>query len=73
VAGLGEDADALLPLALGQADLRCERVEVACEALREDAQPLVLGALEARDRRRGDVAGGGALAVQTGGSGSYWM
>jgi hypothetical protein len=70
---LGEDPDALLPLALGEADLRGERVQVAREALRERAQPLVGGAVEARDRRGGDVGRSGALAGQTGGSGSYWM
>jgi hypothetical protein len=73
MARLGEDPDAFLPLTLGQADLSRERVEVTRQALRESAQALVLGALEARDHRRGDVARSGALAVQTGGSGSYWM
>jgi hypothetical protein len=73
VARLGEDPDALLPLALGQADLGGEGVKVAREALHEGAQPLVLGAFEARDHRRGDVGRGGAPAAHTGGSGSYWM
>jgi hypothetical protein len=73
VARLGEDPDPLLPLALSQLDFRRERVQVAGEALGEDPQPLVVGALEARDDRRGDVGGRGRLAVQTGGSGSYWM
>jgi hypothetical protein len=59
VAGLGEDPNPILPLALGEADLRRERVQVAREALRKRAQALVLGALEARDRRGGDVARSG--------------
>jgi hypothetical protein len=58
---------------MGQADLGRERMKVARETLDEGAEPLVAGALEARDHRRRDVPWSGAPAVQTGGSGSYWM
>jgi hypothetical protein len=76
-ARLGQNPDALVPLALGQSDLRRERVEMTSEALGERPRTLIRTPLERGDGRRRNVvlrdALAGARAAQTGGSGSYWI